>query len=493
MLEKITFSPEGWESWGLDREPLIRDGMPVLIDQDLKYEEEGRRRPSVVVNRWLRELPLSGAPAERTWHIYADVLRSWMGFLQSRQVDLFGDRQELRGALSAYAGHRLSGPAEARLSPSTWNLHMSVLSGFYKWAVAEDHATAVPFTYAMGVRLADGVVKEVERNLAKVRAPKPHTTIKYLEADFADLFIKALAGLRPDGTSDDSYRGRQVGRNAAMADLVKDSGLRRREFTYLLVYEVPRMPRHRTAVPVPFLVGHSVGKGAKQRTTWMTYDPLERVHEYIEMERLEACEGSSWMPAGEPLFVENPDWEGGTISGRRRLWRTLTVPERMRLVAPRGGSCLLAVQSTGAPFVDWATVFRRTSERIRADYEPRFPIVNCHRLRHTFAMATLELLTKGFYQQAAALVKDTGGDAALALYLTKTDPLLVLRDLLGHSSVTTTELYIKRLDVARIYREAYLDSGRAAGLIKAAAAAEVEAEFDDDSDGEDYDNQEAAL
>ena len=37
----------------------------------------------------------------------------------------------------------------------------------------------------------------------------------------------------------------------------------------------------------------------------------------------------------------------------------------------------------------------------------------------------------------------TPRDAALALYLTKADPLLVLRDLLGHSTVITTEKYLR--------------------------------------------------
>jgi len=110
----------------------------------------------------------------------------------------------------------------------------------------------------------------------------------------------------------------------------------------------------------------------------------------------------------------------------------------------------LALRGDGAPFVDWPTVFRRASNRIRSRFEPRFPHVHPHRLRHTFAMATIELLVAGYYQQAAALVRDTGDNPELALYLTKSDPLMVLRDLLGHSSLTTTELYLRRLSNARI-------------------------------------------
>jgi hypothetical protein len=95
-------------------------------------------------------------------------------------------------------------------------------------------------------------------------------------------------------------------------------------------------------------------------------------------------------------------------------------------------------------------------------------------------MATLEGLAKGHYQRAAELTIAAGDDAALALYLMKNDQMLVLRDLLGHTSVLSTELYIARLDVSRIYRDAYRDSvARMAGAPAATATvAEVEAEFD---------------
>ena len=67
-------------------------------------------------------------------------------------------------------------------------------------------------------------------------------------------------------------------------------------------------------------------------------------------------------------------------------------------------------------------------------------------------------------------------------YLSKADPLMVLRDLLGHSSVLVTEKYIRRLDTTRIYREAYERAGTAEGLAPDADAdREVDAEFDDDT------------
>jgi hypothetical protein len=98
-------------------------------------------------------------------------------------------------------------------------------------------------------------------------------------------------------------------------------------------------------------------------------------------------------------------------------------------------------------------------------------------------MRTLEYLVTGHFRQAAKLVTDTDTDAALAFYLSKADPLLVLRDLLGHSSVLTTEKYLRRLDTTRIYREAYERAGIADGLLThTQAQREADAEFADGGD-----------
>ena len=307
--------------------------------------------------------------------------------------------------------------------------------------------------------------------------------IKYLEPDFAELFCKALAGLTPDGTADAGFHGRELARNAAVAQLALASGLRLQEFSYLLVWEIPVLPAQRTAAPIPFPVPEGVTKGRKARTTWVSWEALAAVHDYLQLDRPATVDGVAWRPPGrwgEVLQVTDPGGRGGLVNGVRQRWETLTPSERRRLVAPGGASAVLAVKSGGGPFTAWASLFERTSDRIRVRFEPRFPHVNPHRTRHTFAMRTLEFLVSGYYRQAAHLAAGTGTDAALALYLSQADPMLVLRDLLGHSSVLTTEKYLKRLDTTRIYREAYERAGEAAGLLATAAEREAEAEFGGD-------------
>ncbi|MEU5384177.1 site-specific integrase [Kitasatospora cineracea] len=475
-MHLIYFNSQDWESWGLGRKPLIPDGMPILIDEDLVFEEGGVRRPTAVANLWLRELPVSGAPAQKTWKSYAQAVRSWLEFLADRQVDPFGDRNELRAALSAFSEYRFAGPLEARWDRGTWDQNVNTVTRFYKWACDEGHCSVMPFTFVMVRRLGESGFQVVQRNTATMRRAKPHVTVKYLEADFWQIFLRALAGLRPDGEPD-GFRGRHLGRNSSMGSLVKSSGLRAQEFTHLLVYELPRVPARRSDVPLRFPLAAEITKGKKPRETWASYDALVDIWQYIELDRAVTVSNRPYVPdpaLGMPLMVTEPDWEGGRVNGRRVSWRKLTLKERLRLVTPDGAPAIVAVQSDGTPFVDWATVFRRTSERVRRDFEPRFPTVTPHVIRHTFAMATLELLVRGHYQRAAELISGVGEDAALALYLTKADPMLVLRDLLGHSSVSTTEIYIQRLDVHRIYRSLYREVGATSGLAVAEALAEFE-------------------
>jgi integrase len=483
-MQRVIFDIEQWRSWDVERRPVIPEGMPVLIDDDLVFEDAAGPRATVVANRWLRELPSSGCPAPKSWRYYAQALRAWLEFLGERGIAVFAGREELRSALGAYAAHRSVGPVAARFEASTWNQHVSILSSFYRWAVAEGYAGAEPFSYRQARVAYSDQVREAAVNRARLRTPKPHVTIKYFEADFADLFVRALSGLGPDGEQDGGFRGRESVRNGAVGRLALSTGLRCQEFTYLLAVEVPAVPGRATRLPVPFPVPAGVTKGRKGRTTWIDYAALAEVRQYVDLVRPLAAVGSSWSPPrswGAPLVVTDADAEGGRVDGARVRWASLVPAERRRLIAPDGGSMLLAVRGDGGPFTAWPTVFARTAERVRERFEPRFPTANPHRLRHTFALATLERLVGGYYAQAARLVRDTGADAALALYLAKADPLMVLRDLLGHSSVLTTEKYLNRLDITRIYKDAYERAGVDAGPD---SGAQPRREADDEFDGE---------
>lgn len=263
-------------------------------------------------------------------------LRPWFEFLQSRGVRPYGDRESLRAVLGAFAEYRLSGPAGARWDGATWNQRIGVLSRFYQWAVAEGHCEQVPFTYVMGTRYTEAGPVPVKRNRATVRRAKPHITLKDLEPDYAHMFQHALAGPAPDGEPDPHYRGRQLGRNAAIGALVLASGPRSQEFTYLLTYEIPRSRNGVPGYPLP----GAATKGKKPR------EPSRRA----------------------ALVVEEPDLEGCRIGGRRVAWRRLLPAERLRLVLLLRLKTYFSRQARRMTTGEVVAVFGPYAERL--DHEP---------------------------------------------------------------------------------------------------------------------------
>jgi len=251
------FSSQGWQSWDVEHRPVIPEGMPVLIDDDLLFEDgPAAPRPATLINRWLRLLPVSGAPAPSSWENYARAVKEWTEFLAGHGVGLFETRDRLKAGLSRYAEHRAAGPLQARFAASTWGQHMSILSLFYRWAIGEGFAEAEPFTYRSARAVFAGTGRDLRVNLAVRRTPKPHVTIKYLEPDFTDLFRKGLRGLAPDGAPDTGFAGREMTRNAAIGDLALATGLRLGEFTHLLAWEIPPLPAAPSAIPIPGLPAH---------------------------------------------------------------------------------------------------------------------------------------------------------------------------------------------------------------------------------------------
>jgi len=221
------------------------------------------------------------------------------------------------------------------------------------------------------------------------------------------------------------------------------------------MWELPSPPLDDDGALVALPLPAAITKGTKARTSWVSTGALAEVAAYVALERTAAVRGSQWRPDGEALAVTDPDATGGRINGRRVRWASLGLAERLRLVAPDGGACVLGVRADGGPLVDWEYTFAAASRRCRR-LDPRFPAVTPHVLRHSFAVNTLRFLVRTHLGDTAKLMAVSGGDPAWALALRAQDPLLVLRDLLGHASVSTTEVYLRMVDTTRLFTDAEL-------------------------------------
>ncbi|MDQ1426843.1 MAG: hypothetical protein QOK39_319, partial [Acidimicrobiaceae bacterium] len=362
----------------------IPNGMPFLLDD--------AGVAVGVVNRWLRSLPTSGAPAPKTWNAYAGDLAAWTIFLRQRSLEVIDDPSALKEAVAAYHAERRMGPLGRRLADSSWSRAMSSISGFYDWAESEGLIDKVPFTFRMQVRRgSDGANHPVRRNLAIERRAKRHVSLRWLEQDFLALFLDVgLAGGLPGGGGDPAFGGRQAARNAAAGHLAAASGLRAQELSHLLIWELPVAPTDTTLPVVPLAVPGVIAKGGKARTTWVSPRALHRLDSYVKLERPLAVAACRWRPAGEALVVSAPDRVGGRINGRRVRWAKVNLAERERLVAPDGGPAMWAITATGAPVDDWEYVFAAASRRCRR-FEARFPTVTPHVMRHSFDGAHVAL------------------------------------------------------------------------------------------------------
>lgn len=426
-----------------EHEVTKREGMPFFLDDNGVAMES--------VNAFLDHLPRSGARSPATWLAYARDLQLWATWLQHHDVELFAGGGELRAHLDAYYAHRLvDGPPSARYAPASWNRSMQSLTRFYAWAVDEGHLGTTPFSFK-AVRIPARA--SARRNQSKIRDAARHSKIHWLEEDFLDLFVNVgMAGLLPTGGEDESFHGRNGARNRALAACAAASGMRRQEFSHLLAWELPALPRDNRPY-ISFELPPPICKNEQGRTTWITPSALRVAHEYVRLERQVSAARSRWQPRGQALHVTDPTPLGGRINGRAVRWSSLTCEERLRLVAPGGGGSTVFLSSGGAPVLAWEDTFRAATARCRA-VEPNFPDVTPHMLRHTFAVHTLRWLVGRQLADLNSAYARAGEDPAWLAALRTTDPLMVLRDLMGHASVSTTEVYLKLIDTARLFTDA---------------------------------------
>ncbi len=420
--------------------PRIPPRMPFVVGDDGSYAGD--------VNRWIRQLPSTGARSPNTWLAYARDVSVWLRFLSLRGTTVWAATDDDVAAF--HAVRRLSGP-EVRVSASSWNRSVSALDRLYEWGVEERLIARSPFKHRI-VRSSTGA--PIKANQAKEKGAR-EGNLRFLALDRYLAFRNVgLRGLCQDGSEDLECRIVTGFRNALFADLLVTTGMRLQECGSLLVAELP-VPTTQGNVSdqktVAFALAPAICKGGKGRLIRLPVRLARELNRYVELDRASALRTWKTKPGAHHLEVTSIDQVGAKVRGQRRRlkWSEVGPEERRRLVVDgESGMRPLSLwvgERGGRPISPayWTDVFDVASRRCqRLGVDVR---VTPHMLRHTFAVHTLSHLVREVI--AVGQPTSTGGEAAYRRVVA--DPLRTLQELLGHSDLATTHQYLRYTDDAQ--------------------------------------------
>lgn len=422
---------------------LVPEGMPVLLDEAM--------RPVEPLSSWFRHLALAGR-SPKTMRKYAYIALRLSDFLAGRGSDLLSATEEdlleyrlLRGQVQ-----------EVPVGKATWEAEATAINGLYGWLVGQGRVPARPWrSTARRDSLRNGITRDM-----RVR----HMTLEqYLF--FRDV---GLAGCRPDGTVDPSFRGGCPHRSRAAVELALLTGMRLGEWSTVLLPELG-LDAGRSDRGVEFGLS-ACAKRQRPRTVYVPRAALDAVSTYLLLERRHVVDVAqpSLAKRRADLFVVDAVQDGrgklrGVLDGRRVTWTIAEMPPELRQITVRdtgGGLEPLAVfLGSGARMPHpstWDKIRWRAWKRMRthADHPaaPMLPLLPWlfHDLRHTFALRLLLFLMRQAMRDAAGMPVSTLVDHIAY------NPLLVVQRRLGHASPASTYIYLRYLkDPMREVDEAF--------------------------------------
>lgn len=416
--------------------------------------------------------------AESTQESYLKDYRLFFGFLWRRSCSWIDATRE---DVEDYEDWRRRAPANPRrIGGSKWMRELAALSRLYAWAVASGHVVSNPVATRVRVARDGRTVRSLDAAAHDVVASDVKWLTPRAWVRWRDV---GLLGLDAGGLPDASFRGRGGDRNAAYADLLFDSGLRRAEGASLLTLEVPatnpqsRYQRGRVA--------SAAAKNGSGRPFYVTTATVRRIAAYLATSRAEVVEAAQvegrYDRLPDKLVVEYSGsaptpllrWvdEATGAAGESRLDR-LTAPLRRRLFVrtPAGLEPLwLWLGQDGMPFQahSWEAVFSAASDRCRRVLGPAAPCCTPHMARHSFALSMLIAL-QHVMDTRFGLDAEQRRDFA-AIY---GNPWRMVKDLLGHrSEETTRNIYLAPVQDVQIRSLLEGDLAAGAEFLQAVAAA----------------------
>lgn len=473
--------PSGDGLWSLDQLRQREAAARISLGSPFMTSPTGEVDP--VLSAYFNSGPFRRL-AEASQKSYTDDYRTFFNFLWRRnQRWLDATVRDIED----FEDWRRRAPENPRpISGSKWVRELSALSRLYRWAQQERLIGASP-TRMTTVRRRDGSqVDTLEATAHDVRA----SNVKWLTPRMARLWRDVgLLGLSRDGVPDESFRGRNGDRNAAFADLLFDSGLRRTEGASLLSIEIPVADGRSR-----YLWGRVAAAVAKYRSGRMfpvSSSTASHMRAYEQTARAESV--ASAQKSGRYDFVPDKwfvqrvrtavrattvEWvEERTGQFKKMPLDRLRVSERTRLFreTDHGLEPLwFWLAEDGLPFQShsWENVFVSATRRCAAVIGDGAPYCTPHMARHSFALLMLIALQHTM-DTRFALDEQQRRDYEL-LY---GNPWRMVKDLLGHKSEETTRnVYLAPVQDVQIrnFLEGDLQQGETFLQALAAAGGQVQ-------------------
>ena len=405
---------------------------------------------------------------------YAHDMRVHLSFLSSQGVDW---RDATESHLLDYEYWRRRDERNPRpVGGAKFARELTACRRFYEWQQKRGVIDRSPVELR-AVSRRDGSLVEVARLQPTDRRS---VRMKWLTpAAYRQWCNVGLAGYRVDDSYDESWRGRNAGRNLAFAETLWSSGLRLREAGTLLFVELPSSES--LAYPKARL-GEGVAKG-RARDFWMSRQALAGIGTYRKWGRAAAVRRA--QEHGRYDDVPGIMIQVSVTRHRRLICRdlqgnkrdvpldNLSADDRHRVFV-EGESGLepamvwLSESGLPMPHTTWQKIFQLANARCAAQ---GLPERSCHphALRHSFAILMLCV-----FMYEHELRNGISPQERDELRRTHSDPFTMVSLLLGHSSRETTEnIYlepVRGLPLELILNEAAGEIESPQDLLRLAAA-----------------------
>ncbi|UTM40174.1 tyrosine-type recombinase/integrase [Rhodococcus sp. D-6] len=434
----------------------IRPGQPFLLSPT--------GRPDIDVSLFFASDTFTRLAAD-SQASYAMDLKVFLSFLAVQGVDW---RDATHDDLADFEfWRRRDDRNPRRVSAAKFSRELAAISKFYSWQQHRGTVSRSPVVMVNQGKPAG------PRSLRPELLPKSvrSTRVKWLTprayVRWRDI---GLGGYLPDGTRDERWRGRNDGRNLALAETLWSSGLRLREGGSLVLAELPSF-----ASELQYTrgrVSESVAKGGRGRDFWISGRTLKLIDNYCESTRREAVHRAQregrYTAITTKKVVDRVDHRR-IVHYRDGDGRPATVPldnldwkDRLDFFV-EGESGLepwmlwLSEAGLPLPYRTWEAVFSTANARCHGLGVD----IRCHphMLRHSFALRMLVALIYTHDLRMGI----TAAERREFRHLFG-DPWVLVQTMLGHANLATTrDCYLE--PVSGLQVELFLNSDPADGSL----------------------------